>query len=899
MRVAAWCAALLLAALAVAGALPQPALGGRDAVLLPGLAPLVAAAEFLQVRFRVGDQVDGSNLVEAVLMPLLVVAPDPAGLAVVVAGQLVAGAVRRNDPLKLAFNVTQWGLAFSVGALVWQAAPTQDPATWGGAAVLVAAVLALGLVNLAAFSVAMLLVGSDLRGLRPIVGSDWVAGLLVNVALGLLFALARAATSWALLLVPVPLVVLHLAYRGLAAARTDRARLVGMHRAASLLAEPLDPRPAVPDFLRAAAEVFEARHAVLVLKVEGGREVHHLDVAADEVTVRPESEDTVSLEGALAAQLGAVRVRAGDSTPLAPALREAGHTDCLAAPVLDGGRALGALLLLDQDGLQGGASGQLSVLEALAREVAAALTRSRLLSSVLEERRKLATVVGATSDGIASFGADGTVRSWNPALSEITGIDVLAALGRNDVLARLDPRTPEGDPVLVGDGPLPAEILVRRTGGGRRKLACSWSETEDGDEQVLVLVARDVTPAQEFEALRAEFGRLVEQEAARRLVVEQLQAAVVPAMPVVDGLELAVTYVASDPKEPTGGDLWDWHVLPSGELHLAVVDVLGHGVAATKSALAVVHTLRGLALDDTPLDAIVGRAAALLDKQDSELVATVVLGRLDPRSGVLRIVSGGHPPALVASADGTVRQVSALGGAIGWPGAGSDGVEEVQLAPGDVLLLYTDGLVEAGKDILSGLDNLSRELASVVSLPVADVTDELVRRALAGAERRDDTLALVVRRGDVPVTTATVPVPTSSWSISTDLHEVSQLRREAVRWLADQGLAAGDLALVVAELLANAVRAARSRVTLDLALTGGGLEVVVGDDGPGLRALPDDTAPEEDSETSRGLFLVRRLATDVQLLPVDVGTRIRCRVPLDQLPGVPGQVRRDVAEPIG
>jgi PAS domain S-box-containing protein len=898
-RIAALSAVLLMGALVLAGVLPRPHLSQADELLLPGLALLVGAAEFLQVRFRVGSQVDGSNLVEAVLTPLLVIAPNAAGVLAVALGQLLAGALRRNQPMKVAFNVAQWSLAFAVGSEVWLATPGHDPTRWSGVGTLVLAVLVVGTVNLLAFSSVMLLTGSDLRGLRPIVGIGWAAGLLVNTALGVLFTLAHAATPYALVLVPVPLVVLHLAYRGVAAARADRTRLAGMHRAASLLAEPLDPRPAIGDFLRATAEVFDTRRATLVLKVDGGREVHHVDLDSGGVEqLYLEPEDAATLEAALAAHLGAVRIQATDSTPLGVALRTAGHQDCLAAPMLEGGRALGALLLFDQKGLEAPAAGQLSVLEALAREVSAALTKGRLLDSVLEERRKLSTVIGTTSDGIASFDEDSTVRSWNPALERITGLTAAAVLGRADVLSRLDPRTPQGEPVLLTDGPLPPELSVRRKGGGRCRLACSWSRSDDEHGRLLVLVARDVTPAQEFEALRVEFGRLVEQEAARRLVVEQLQAAVVPATPVVDGVELAVNYVASDPKEPTGGDLWDWHVLPGGELHLAVVDVLGHGVAATKSALAVVHTLRALALDDTPLNEIVGRAAHLLERQDTELVATVVLGRLDPRSGRLQIVSGGHPPALVASADGTVRQVTATGGAIGWPGAGTDGVEELVLAAGDTLLLYTDGLVEARKDIVEGLDSLARDLASLAALPVTTMSDELVRRALAGADRRDDTLALVVRLGDVPVASTTSPVPSNRWDITPDPQAVTQVRREAVRWLADHGLAAGDLALVVAELLANAVRAADNRVSLELALGMGGLEVVVTDDGTGMDALPADHDPDLEAEGSRGLFLVRRLSSGLELLPTEAGTTVRCRLPLKQIPDVPGQLRRDVTEPI-
>ena len=899
-RVGALCVALLLGALGLALSHPLTDLRSADAWLLPGLAVLVGAAEFLQVRFRIGSSVDGTNLVEAVLAPLVVVAPDRLGVLAVVAGQVLAGVLRRNTVLKTGFNVGQWALAFAVGSEVWRATPGRDPGTWTGAGTLALAVLAIGVVNVVAFSSVLLLTGNDLRALRPVAGVGWAVGLAVNIALGLLFAVAHAATPWALLLVPVPLLVLHAAHAAVSAARADRARLAGMHRAASLLSDPLDPRQAIPEFLRAAAEVFDSRRATLVLNVDGGREVHHVDLDGDgRVHVRVEPEDAATLEAALTAQLGAVRITSTDQTPLGAALSASGHSDCLAAPMVEGGRVFGALLLLDQNGVDANPPGQLSVLEGLAREVVAAVTKGRLLDEVLEERRKLSTVLRATSDGIASFDVDGTVRSWNPALEDITGLSAAAALGKADVLSRLDPRTLDGAPMVLSDAALPAELSVRRLSGGRRRLACSWSRADDEDGELIVLVARDVTPVEEFEALRAEFGRLVEQEAARRLVVEQLQAAVVPATPVVEGLELAVNYVASDPKEPTGGDLWDWHLLPSGELHLAVVDVLGHGVAATKSALSVVHTLRSLALDDTPLDDIVGRAAHLLERQDAELVATVVIGRLHPRSGRLQIVSGGHPPALVVSPDGEVRQVLATGGAIGWPGAGTDGVEELVLAPGDTLLLYTDGLVEARKDIVEGLESLVRDLPSVASLPVATMTDELVRRALAGAERRDDTLALVVRLGNVPALPETGPLPTARWEVLPDVHAVPKVRREAVRWLGDHGLGAGDVALVVSELLANAVRAARARVTLDLALREQGLEVTVTDDGQGIGALPADSDPDLDAEGNRGLYLVRRLATDLELLPSPAGTTVRCRMALEPAPDVPGQLHRDVAEPIG
>lgn len=901
VRLSGYIAVLAGIAVAVGAQLPTQHLVALDGLLLPLLALLVAAAEVLQVRFRLGRQVDGSNLVEAAIAPLLVVAPSIWGVLAVAAGQAVAAAVRRNSPVKAVFNVVQWSLATAVGATIWVAAPHENAGTWDGAATLVAAILAVGLVNIAAFCGVMLLLGTDLRGLRPVVGLGWAVGLGVNALLGLLFALAQETSHFAVVLALVPLVVLHLAYRGYAAARADRARLAGMHRAAQVLAEPLDPRTVIAAFLKAAAEVFETRAATLVLRVEGGREVHRIDLDADTLDVHTEPEDAATLEAALSAQLGPLRLTAEGPGPLSSALRDAGRRDCLAAPMLDGGKVLGALLLLDQAGIEGAPAGQLSVLEALAREAAGAFAKGRLLDSVLEERRKLSTVVRATSDGIASLAEDGTVRSWNPALTAITGLSERLVVGRVDALARLDVRTPAGEPVDLADwaaGPaLPNEVSVRSQHGGRRRLSCSYSHADDETGRTLVVVARDVTPVQEFEALRAEFGRLVEQEAARRLVVEQLQAAVVPATPVVDGLELAVAYVASDPQEPTGGDLWDWHVMPSGELHIAVVDVLGHGVAATKSALSVVHTLRAVALDDTPLEEMVGRASTLLERQDGDLVATVVLARLNPSTGRLLVASGGHPPALVVSADGNVLQVGATGGAIGWPGAGSDGLEELVLEPGDALLLYTDGLVEARKDILEGLDSLCREAASLAHLPVAEMTDELVARALAGADRRDDTLALVVRRTSlaVPLPAPLLAAESGRWQLGPDRHAAHQARRDAVRWLSDREVAVGDAALVIAELLANAVRAARGIVVLEVEVNADKLHIAVSDDGPGLEELPDEVLPPLEAEGSRGLYLVRKLSAGLELDSSALGTTVRCWIPIEsRLPVVPGQSRTEL-----
>src|SRR5205814_7853822 len=91
--------------------------------------------------------------------------------------------------------------------------------------------------------------------------------------------------------------------------------------------------------------------------------------------------------------------------------------------------------------------------------------------------------------------------------------------------------------------------------------------------------------------------RLEDLEASQRSLVRQLQDAVLPPAPTVPHTELGMHYVPSDESAPTGGDLHDWVMLADGRLHVAVVDIMGKGVAATKDALAVTHALRLLVFD--------------------------------------------------------------------------------------------------------------------------------------------------------------------------------------------------------------------------------------------------------------------------------------------------------------
>jgi anti-sigma regulatory factor (Ser/Thr protein kinase) len=368
----------------------------------------------------------------------------------------------------------------------------------------------------------------------------------------------------------------------------------------------------------------------------------------------------------------------------------------------------------------------------------------------------------------------------------------------------------------------------------------------------------------------ATLARMAEVEARGKEVVHALQEAVRPPAPVAPFTELGVHYVAADPSAPTGGDLYDWIVLPDGRLHLVVVDVMGKGVEATKHALSVTHALRLLALEGCPLGELVARADLLVTAQNPELVATLLIAVYDPATGHLQLAGAGHPPALLIH-EGEVRELPAPGIPIGWPGSGSHGVTEEHLDRADTLIIYTDGLIEATKDIVQGLEDLATAARATASYPATSLARALVERQLADASRHDDSLALVLRRrapGTLP-THALAPFAHQFSPHTAAVPVARHLLRDWLQLVPVEPDAVESLLLVCSELCSNAVRhatGAPGSVRLRAWTDDDAVIIEVSDDGgalPGTEPAPDADLPDPEAEQGRGLFLVRELTDEL------------------------------------
>lgn len=231
----------------------------------------------------------------------------------------------------------------------------------------------------------------------------------------------------------------------------------------------------------------------------------------------------------------------------------------------------------------------------------------------------------------------------------------------------------------------------------------------------------------------------------QRMIAAQLQQSMLPAVPVLAGVEVGAGYAPAQDELSVGGDWYDVVGVGDGCVALSVGDVSGHGLAAA----AVMGQLRSAARTLSLGRAEPGEALRQLDGftalLDGRPLATVVQGRLDPADGALRYACAGHPPPLLLRADGAAEYLddgrSALLG-VDPDAPRPEGV--AHLAPGDTLVVYTDGLIERPDSTLdAGMATLAALATSVGTEPVG-LADALLDSV--AQPRRDDVAVLCVRR---------------------------------------------------------------------------------------------------------------------------------------------------------
>ncbi|MFA9477288.1 SpoIIE family protein phosphatase [Phycisphaerales bacterium AB-hyl4] len=253
-----------------------------------------------------------------------------------------------------------------------------------------------------------------------------------------------------------------------------------------------------------------------------------------------------------------------------------------------------------------------------------------------------------------------------------------------------------------------------------------------------------------IENAKLDQARMENQRMMRQLhLAADVQRRMLPgSMPHLPPFDIAARYV---PSFELGGDFYDFIDL-DGHLGVAVGDVVGKGVAASLLMASVRASLRAYAQDVYDLDEVIARVNIALcrDTTDREF-ATLWYGVFDPRTRRLTYSNAGHEPTLLLRR-GKVQYLGA-GGML----AGVDPAQEydkglVELQAGDVLLLYSDGLVDAFnfKDERFGRDRIVDALREAADRSAGEVLNHILwcMRRFTGMRRSlDDTTLVVIKVG--------------------------------------------------------------------------------------------------------------------------------------------------------
>jgi anti-anti-sigma factor len=216
--------------------------------------------------------------------------------------------------------------------------------------------------------------------------------------------------------------------------------------------------------------------------------------------------------------------------------------------------------------------------------------------------------------------------------------------------------------------------------------------------------------------------------------------------PGLDSYEVAG---ACRPAQDVAGDFFDWHEWPNGLLDITVADVMGKGIGAALVMASLRAGLRAAAESLGPAERLETAASSItLGSDDEGLFVTVFHCRLDPESGELRFADAGHGYCAIRRASGELVGLGARSLPVGIQPDQKFREGRMTLSPGDMLVVYSDGLVERPDGTVE-LDAFADDLER------AEDADDAVRRLLehTPAPQSDDVTALVLRRLQ-PVTPA-------------------------------------------------------------------------------------------------------------------------------------------------
>jgi len=364
-----------------------------------------------------------------------------------------------------------------------------------------------------------------------------------------------------------------------------------------------------------------------------------------------------------------------------------------------------------------------------------------------------------------------------------------------------------------------------------------------------------------------------------RRIADTLQRALLPPMlPHVPGFSLDAVYQPDTDEANVGGDWYDAFDLGDGRIAFSIGDVGGHGLEAAVLMGRVREALRSAAIEELEPARVLHHANAAVELSDPKTMVTALFGVLDRLTLRLSYASAGHPPPLLATADGAVRALDGIGIplGIGMMSGVPTGWETrtITLSPGSILALYTDGLIESDRDLQAAEERMKAALSRQARGTQQRSALSLVASTIVGRQR-DDIALLTVSTAQTPLREIEVSLPANPASARRARHIITRIVNEA-------GIDEErrfDLQVAVGEAVNNAIEHAGALGSDEFFLRArrriNSITVEISDQGMWLPKLEPPAGFDVLSDRGRGLTLMYALSDDVQLERTEDGTTVR------------------------